>query len=68
MMHKIGKTMGRRDSKYLLGGQVEVDEGFFETRMWFPSTLFEDYSFKILNTSFCPLAVITSIDEMRRLS
>jgi hypothetical protein len=39
-----------------------------KTRMWFPSTLFEDYSFKILTTSFCPLAAITSIDEMRRLS
>jgi len=31
MMHKIRKAMGRRDSRYLLSGQVEVDEGFFET-------------------------------------
>ncbi len=31
MMHKIRKAMGQRDSKYLLSGQVEIDEGFFET-------------------------------------
>lgn len=31
MMHKIRKSMGQRDEKYLLSGQVEVDEGFFET-------------------------------------
>lgn len=31
MMHKLRKAMGRRDSLYLLTGEVEVDEGFFET-------------------------------------
>ena len=31
MMHKIRKAMGKRDSRYLLGGEVEIDEGFFET-------------------------------------
>lgn len=31
MMHKIRTSMGIRDEKYLLSGQVEVDEGFFET-------------------------------------
>ncbi len=31
MMHKIRKAMGLRDEKYLLSGEVEVDEGFFET-------------------------------------
>lgn len=31
MMHKIRKAMGNRDSRYLLAGQVEIDEGFFET-------------------------------------
>ena len=31
MMHKIRKAMGMRDARYLLTGEVEVDEGFFET-------------------------------------
>jgi hypothetical protein len=31
MMHKIRVAMGIRDEKYLLSGEVEVDEGFFET-------------------------------------
>jgi hypothetical protein len=31
MMHKIRSAMGTRDNKYLLKGNVEVDEGFFET-------------------------------------
>jgi hypothetical protein len=31
MMHKIRKAMGKRDSRYLLTGEVEIDEGFFET-------------------------------------
>jgi len=31
MMHKIRRAMGERDSRYLLTGQVEIDEGFFET-------------------------------------
>src|SRR5690554_6732586 len=31
MMHKIRKSMGKRDTRYLLTGEVEVDEGFFET-------------------------------------
>jgi hypothetical protein len=31
MMHKIRSAMGTRDNRYLLGGNVEVDEGFFET-------------------------------------
>ena len=31
MMHKIRSAMGTRDNKYLLKGNIEVDEGFFET-------------------------------------
>lgn len=31
MMHKIRKAMGLRDEKYLLSGEIEIDEGFFET-------------------------------------
>ncbi|WP_431733800.1 IS1595 family transposase [Chondrinema litorale] len=31
MMHKIRSAMGQRDNHYLLGGNIEVDEGFFET-------------------------------------
>lgn len=31
MMHKIRSAMGIRDAKYLLSGDVELDEGFFET-------------------------------------
>ncbi len=30
MLHKIRHSMGRRDDNYLLGNQVELDEGFFE--------------------------------------
>jgi len=30
MMQKIRKTMGKRDSKYQLQGEIEVDEGFYE--------------------------------------
>lgn len=31
MMHKIRQSMGIRDDSYILQGEVEVDEGFFET-------------------------------------
>jgi hypothetical protein len=31
MMHKIRSAMGKRDNQYLLKGNIEVDEGFFET-------------------------------------
>jgi len=31
MMHKIRIAMGKRDSKYQLSGQMELDEGFFST-------------------------------------
>ena len=31
MMHKIRSAMGTRENKYLLKGNIEVDEGFFET-------------------------------------
>lgn len=31
MIHKIRSVMGLRDSKYTLGDEVELDEGFFET-------------------------------------
>jgi hypothetical protein len=31
MMHKIRLCMGRRDDKYKLDGQIEIDEGFFES-------------------------------------
>lgn len=31
MMHKLRVCMGRRDDKYQLDGQVEIDEGFFES-------------------------------------
>ena len=31
MMHKIRLAMGKRDSKYQLSGQMELDEGFFST-------------------------------------
>ena len=30
MLHKIRHSMGKRDDNYLLGNQVELDEGFFE--------------------------------------
>lgn len=31
MMHKLRLCMGRRDNKYKLDGQIEIDEGFFES-------------------------------------
>jgi len=31
MLHKIRIAMGKRDSKYQLSGQIELDEGFFST-------------------------------------
>lgn len=31
MMHKIRSVMGLRDDGYVLGGAIELDEGFFET-------------------------------------
>ncbi len=31
MMHKIRSAMGARDARYILQGDVEIDEGFFET-------------------------------------
>jgi len=31
MLHKIRIAMGKRDSKYQLSGQMELDEGFFST-------------------------------------
>ena len=31
MMHKIRIAMGKRDNRYLLHGDIEIDEGFFET-------------------------------------
>lgn len=30
MMHKIRRSMGKRDGKYMLKGEIEMDEGFFE--------------------------------------
>lgn len=30
MLHKIRHSMGKRDDNYLLGNEVELDEGFFE--------------------------------------
>jgi len=31
MLHKLRSVMGLRDEEYLLGGEVELDEGFFKT-------------------------------------
>ena len=31
MMHKIRSAMGKRDNRYLLKHEIEIDEGFFET-------------------------------------
>lgn len=31
MMHKLRSVMGKRDDKYTLSGNIEVDEGFFST-------------------------------------
>lgn len=33
MLHKIRTVMGNRDAQYTLTGEVEMDEGFFETVM-----------------------------------
>ena len=33
MMHKLRNVMGKRDSRYTLLGNVEVDEGFFSTEI-----------------------------------
>ncbi len=33
MLHKIRVVMGKRDEQYTLSGDVEMDEGFFETVM-----------------------------------
>ena len=33
MMHKIRLAMGKRDEKYTLEGELELDEGFFSTEM-----------------------------------
>jgi len=30
MLHKIRRTMGKRDDMYTLGNEIEIDEGFFE--------------------------------------
>ena len=30
MLHKIRYAMGKRDDKYLLSDEIELDEGFFE--------------------------------------
>jgi hypothetical protein len=31
MLHKLRSVMGLRDNEYLLGEDVELDEGFFKT-------------------------------------
>jgi len=31
MMHKLRSVMGKRDDKYTLNGNIEIDEGFFST-------------------------------------
>ena len=33
MVHKLRSVMGKRDEKYMLHGEVEVDEGFFTTEI-----------------------------------
>lgn len=33
MMHKLRDVMGKRDSRYTLFGNIEVDEGFFSTEV-----------------------------------
>lgn len=37
LMHKIREAMGKRDALYSLNGEVEFDEGYFETAT--PSTI-----------------------------
>lgn len=31
MLHKLRNVMGKRDSRYTLSGEMEIDEGFFST-------------------------------------
>jgi hypothetical protein len=31
MLHKLRKTMGKRDGEYILAGRIELDEGYFST-------------------------------------
>lgn len=33
MLHKLRLAMGKRDDQYILSGQIELDEGFFSTRV-----------------------------------
>jgi hypothetical protein len=33
MLHKLRSVMGKRDGKYTLKGNVEIDEGFFSTEV-----------------------------------
>jgi len=33
MLHKIMDAMGKRDSRYTLSGEIELDEGFFSTEI-----------------------------------
>ena len=33
MLHKLRLAMGKRDSQYSLSGQIELDEGFFSTKV-----------------------------------
>src|SRR5690554_6835380 len=33
MVHKLRKTMGRRDEEYILAGRIELDEGYFSTEI-----------------------------------
>ena len=33
MLHKLRDVMGKRDGKYTLMGNVEIDEGFFSTEI-----------------------------------
>ena len=33
MLHKLRLAMGKRDDKYILSGQIELDEGFFSTEV-----------------------------------
>ena len=34
MMHKIRISMGKQDAKYKLGGEMEIDDGYFEVVMY----------------------------------
>jgi len=33
MVHKLRKSMGQRDSEYVLAGRIELDEGYFSTEV-----------------------------------